>query len=415
MSLFTTSKLKSVQEQASTAKKHTIVIVDDEPANLSVMRSVLESDYQVLEAESGNQALALIQQHAHNHQISMVISDQRMPYMNGVDLLIKAGELLPKSIKMIVSGYTDVEAFIDAINSAHIYQFILKPFEREDFIWKVKRAIEAYELQQELDIHLESLEQTIAERTQELADKNTELEQAYQKLEEISLTDPLTQLKNRRFLEKHIEGDVAQTLRNYQDWLSQSKQDTNTRLPQNTDILFFLIDLDHFKSVNDTHGHEAGDLVLQDIKMLLEQVFRSSDLLIRWGGEEFLVVARGTNRTEAAGLAERLRKAVEQHGFDIGSDQSSPQTLNKTCSIGYAAYPFNQNQPEQLDWQQVVNLADKALYIAKNNGRNGWVGVEVNCLKQDDFVALDSTAIKDNPLLSNASISLESNLELTKS
>jgi diguanylate cyclase (GGDEF)-like protein len=408
--LFNTKKLQELRAKENTLKKHTILIVDDEISNRKVITSILKSNFTLLEAESAAQALAIVENHPNPASISMVISDQRMPKMNGVELLTKFASIIPKSVRIIVSGFTDVEAFIESINKANIYKFILKPFERTDFLWTVERAIENLELQQKLDQHLESLEQTVTDRTQELASNNLELEKTYSKLEDIGLTDPLTQLKNRRFLVTHLDSDIAQSLRAYQDWNKQNRSEelANTTMPNSADLLFFLLDLDHFKLVNDNHGHEAGDLVLKDIKGILLQVFRSSDYLMRWGGGEFLVIARNSNRSDVALLAERLRFAVAQHTFAIGN----AQIITKTCSIGCAAYPFNPHFPEQLDWQQVVNITDKALYLAKKNGRNGWVGAAISRASKDEYVQVNTSALKKSGLLNNSNIELDSNLKL---
>ena len=135
--------------------------------------------------------------------------------------------------------------------------------------------------------------------------------------------------------------------------------------------MFILLDMDLFKPVNDTHGHSAGDRLLEQLAALLQKALRDSDYLVRWGGEEFLIVARATGWREAAELVERLRAAVGKQEFRI----SANLTLHKTCSIGFAAYPFYPLQPTALNWEQVVDRADEALYIAKNSGRNGWVGL----------------------------------------
>ncbi|MGB0899113.1 MAG: GGDEF domain-containing protein, partial [Psychrobium sp.] len=154
-------------------------------------------------------------------------------------------------------------------------------------------------------------------------------------------------------------------------------------LPINeADIVFFLIDLDHFKQVNDLYGHAAGDSVLINIKEILNEVFRESDYLIRWGGEEFLVVARFSNRGCAPEIAERLRHLVESYNFDIGEGR----ILRKTCSIGFASFPFIIESPELMSWEQVVDIADHSLYAAKRSSRNCWVGLEnIDCSADNIF------------------------------
>lgn len=206
-----------------------------------------------------------------------------------------------------------------------------------------------------------NLENRVEERTREL-------KMAYKTLEDMSLTDPLTGLRNRRYVLKNIDADVAQTTRAYLNWLEAGQVNPP---PREQDMVFFLVDMDHFKSVNDTYGHAAGDEVLIQLRILLEKAFRASDYLVRWGGEEFLVVARFSTRDSAAIMAERLRAIVAAHAFDIGGGQR----IHRTCSIGFAAYPFLESQPRLMSWSQVVDLADLSLYAAKRSNRNAWVGI----------------------------------------
>jgi len=182
-------------------------------------------------------------------------------------------------------------------------------------------------------------------------------------LEQASLTDPLTGLRNRRFLQEHLGLDVAQALRRYGGGSDAPIAEA--------DLLFFLVDIDHFKQVNDARGHAAGDAVLVQMRERLASVFRETDYLVRWGGEEFLVVARASSRSAAADLAERLRAAVASRPFVL--DDGQP--LTKTCSIGYAALPFFTGDPSAVPWEEVVDIADTGLYMAKRNGRNAWVGL----------------------------------------
>lgn len=182
-------------------------------------------------------------------------------------------------------------------------------------------------------------------------------------LEEASMRDPLTGLRNRRFLMQNIGRDVNLTLRRYDQW----HKDGGAR-PDDADLLVFMIDIDHFKRVNDTYGHHAGDLVLVQMRECLQRVFRESDYLVRWGGEEFLVVTRGSPRSDAAEIAERVRTEVERHPFALGDGRS----LDKTVSIGFAAFPFDPSKPHEVTLEQTIELADRALYSAKESGRNAW-------------------------------------------
>ena len=213
------------------------------------------------------------------------------------------------------------------------------------------------DIQAELASANQALEQRVQARTAELQD-------ALRALEESSLTDPLTGLRNRRFLLQHLDNDAA---------LSARHCEGAGAVPSvpGADLIMFMVDLDHFKAVNDTYGHLAGDAVLMQIKERLCKVFRESDYLVRWGGEEFLIVARATTREMAPMMAERVRATVGGEDFRLPDGTR----LNKTCSVGFAAYPFLRSAPRAVSWQEVVGIVDMALYAAKRAGRNGWVGL----------------------------------------
>ncbi len=213
------------------------------------------------------------------------------------------------------------------------------------------------------------LEAKVAERTAELENKNQELEHAYAQLEDISLSDPLTGLSNRRYLQKLMPMDIAKVQREY-----DNKLYNRPTKEASLDLTFFILDVDFFKSVNDVYGHSAGDNLLIQISEVLKHVCRESDCVIRWGGEEFIIVSRFTDREDAPMMAERIRQAVEQHLFTLTVED----TLHKTCSIGFACFPFLRDQPMELSWEQVVDVADHALYAAKKSGRNRSVGLAAN-------------------------------------
>jgi diguanylate cyclase (GGDEF)-like protein len=197
-------------------------------------------------------------------------------------------------------------------------------------------------------------------------DRTRQLERDSAALREASLTDPLTGLRNRRFLLQHIEADLALALRQRQE---QARRGAGAG-PE-ADLLFFIIDLDHFKRINDRHGHAAGDAVLRQFSERLVGVFREADHLVRWGGEEFLAVARSADRERAAALAERLRHVVGGTPFMLDSGQP----IFCTCSVGFAAWPLLPEHPQALDWEDTVSLADAALYWVKGRRRDGWAGV----------------------------------------
>lgn len=207
-----------------------------------------------------------------------------------------------------------------------------------------------------------TLKREVRNRTQELEVKNLELENAYRTLEQASLRDPLTGLYNRHHLEAQLPGEIQRCEHAY-----ASGDDKKG----NHDLLCFLIDIDHFKHINDVYGHLAGDRFLVQFAQIIRDVFRQTDLTIRWGGEEFLIVCRYSSRALLVDLASRFSAAVRQHVFELGGKVR----CNATCSIGFAPIPLDKNTPFAHDWQTMFALVDYCLYAAKQSGRNAWVGV----------------------------------------
>ena len=191
-----------------------------------------------------------------------------------------------------------------------------------------------------------------------------EIARSSQKLREDSYTDLLTGSKNRRYLSATIEADARRVVQGY-------SAETNSFGKRNPDLVFYLIDCDYFKEVNDQYGHEAGDQLLVDIARQISSAIRHSDVLIRWGGDEFLVVSRYTNREEANILAERVLQAVGNEPSPL----KGGKRLQCTCSIGWAVFPWFVREPEAVDYTEVLRLADCALYDAKKAGKNQAIGM----------------------------------------
>ncbi|MDA1093984.1 MAG: GGDEF domain-containing protein [Acidobacteria bacterium] len=212
------------------------------------------------------------------------------------------------------------------------------------------------------------LEREVAARTEEWASQNRELAELNTKLQEVSVTDSLTGLWNRRYLANEIPKDIAMIGRARVD-----DREVTAGSPRQVEpsLLFLMLDLDGLKGVNDTYGHQAGDRVIVQTKELLARVCRDSDTLTRWGGDEFLLVGRQTDREAAATLSDRLRHAIASHRFELGNGD----TVRLSCSVGFSFYPFSRSSPSMFTWEQVLGLADRALYRAKQGGRNQWVGV----------------------------------------
>ncbi len=211
-----------------------------------------------------------------------------------------------------------------------------------------------------LEHHERYLEELVSRRTEEL-------EVANKQLQDLSTTDPLTGLRNRRYLVDYIETELAYSQRQY----FSTPGEENEEADPNRDIVFVLVDLDHFKAVNDTHGHAAGDQVLIQAATILRGACREVDRVVRWGGEEFLMVAPKSSRESSHTLAQRVVDAFRAHSFEIG--EGSP--LEVTCSVGFACYPLTGGGKEGVGWEDVVGVADEALYAAKKSGRDMWVGL----------------------------------------
>jgi len=191
-----------------------------------------------------------------------------------------------------------------------------------------------------------------------------ELARTTQELRDASLTDTLTGAKNRRYLKTAIEGDVQQVIRSYSAKVGSIDA-------QKSDLIFYFIDVDHFKEINDRYGHEQGDQLLAQIAWRISSAIRLSDVLIRWGGEEFLVVSRYTDRAEATALATRVLSIVASEPFQLAGGQCA----TRTCSIGWAPFPWFRNDAEAIPYEKVLWLADSALYRAKAAGRNQAIGL----------------------------------------
>lgn len=216
------------------------------------------------------------------------------------------------------------------------------------------------------------LEALVNERTLALSRANERLRQANQVLAFESQTDPLTMLHNRRFLLDHAANlfDAA----------------------RGEAVALLLLDLDHFKQVNDRHGHAAGDDVLTQLARLLQHLAREGDHVLRWGGEEFLLLVKGVRSEQALDIAERIRQAVAKHAFSAGA----ARPLHLTCSIGVSVHPLWPAERRIADWSLTLELADAALYRVKQEGRNGTIGLVAGaaladiCLTSRDAGTVDA-------------------------
>ena len=179
-SLFDKTRLyKLKKEEKTVKKKHTIMIVDDEGSQLKSLASLLSKEYNVITARSGNEALKYIQQMERPQDISLIISDLRMPGLTGVQFFEKIIPIIPKTIRIMLTAYSDPPAFVDSINKAKVHELIKKSFDPEGFLRSIRKAIEAAEHQEKKDAEYQMLKKKNEELTKKLKEKEKELEDAY--------------------------------------------------------------------------------------------------------------------------------------------------------------------------------------------------------------------------------------------
>jgi len=213
------------------------------------------------------------------------------------------------------------------------------------FIWLAYRKRREREA-----LYARRLEREVLERTAELAERNRDMQTVNKRLQEASLSDLLTGLGNRRSLHDAMAA------------LTDSERAAR--------FVLMVVDLDDLKPINDKYGHDAGDAVLLEIAAILRRMCRASDLIVRWGGDEFVVMFPDADLDNASALAESIRSAVAKQLYRIPGGQ----TVRTSCSIGFAQYPFIPGHPRMLNWEETLSIADIALYEAKRD-RNHWLGL----------------------------------------
>ena len=292
-----------------------ILISEDDFTSRAMLTAVLRKwSYDPVSTENGAQAWEALQQPG---APKLVLLDWNMPEMDGVEVVRRVRTLVTSEPPYIIILTSDgAKASIVAGLEAGANDYVVKPYDTNELLARIAVGQRMLELQAKLLVARNAL--------------------AFE-----AMHDPLTGAANRRAIMETLSSELARTRR------------------QNTGLSIGICDIDHFKKVNDAHGHLVGDEVLCGVVHLLEGSLREYDRVGRWGGEEFLVVAPGSQEDETGKLYERLRAALAGNPIPTQAGK-----LSVTVSIGAATWQGNESVEELL------GAADTALYRAKNSGRN---------------------------------------------
>ncbi|MDX9885948.1 diguanylate cyclase [Thauera sp.] len=317
-------------EERSSAGALRVLLVDDDPTTRCIMETVLRDalGHSVVCARTGSEALAL----AVEAQPQIVITDWLMPGLSGLELTraLRATEW-GQTIYLIMLTSLDTEEEVSEAFEAGVDDFLAKPVNLRTLRARLRAAWHYVQLLEAWERDRAQLKQFAAE----LAISNRRLEHA-------AMTDLLTGLPNRR------AGMAALT----KAWAASQ------RFEQPLSVL--VLDIDHFKRVNDTHGHAVGDKVLTEVAQEIHRAARKNDSVCRMGGEEFLMICQNTDLKAALFAADRLRRTIEAMTIEAGGVK-----IRSSVSIGVAS-----REARMADSDAMINAADRALYRAKESGRN---------------------------------------------
>lgn len=329
-----------------TSYKCSVLVVDDEPAVLTLLTHQLGGDFEVVPARTAEEARAILARRS----VDIVLCDLSLPDEPGLSLLEWTRRTTPRTYRILLTGTARLEDAVDAVNRTQVHRLVLKPWRAEDLLQTLRAAARTLLLERSHEQLLDELrrlnlelEQRVADRTRELQAALTQLQQKNQILEKMALTDPLTGLPNRRAI----------------DLIARKELLRRSRHP--APLALALIDADHFKQINTDHLHSGGDHVLVWLASVLQNSIRVTDSLGRVGGEEFQVVAPGTDEAGAAVLAERLRSAVEANPTHYNG-----RVIRLTVSIGVAVI----DAETAAAYDALRESAAQALKEAKDAGRN---------------------------------------------
>lgn len=300
----------------------TILVVDDTEEIRRLLRfSLKAAGFDAVEASNGPQALFMIE----TLRPDAMVLDIMMPQMTGYEVLREVKSRFPDMDLPVIllTAKTDISDKMEGFE-AGAQDYLTKPFAPQELVMRVKAMLR-------------------------LRQEREGLRNTAEGLAELSATDELTGLHNRR----HLLQRISQCLSEYMRY--------------NHPTALLLFDIDHFKSVNDTYGHTAGDDLLRQLSALLRTRVRQEDVLARYGGEEFIALLPSTPIRAASEMAERMLELVSSHRFECDGN-----SIHITISIGVAGVPGD----EVTSAEELISIADKRLYVAKRTGRNRMVSRE---------------------------------------
>jgi diguanylate cyclase (GGDEF)-like protein len=299
-----------------------LVVEDDLSTRLLIKKIVENEGYEVLEAEDGDEGWSIFQKEKDNIYIALL--DWMMPKMDGIELCRRIRKTPVKHYVyiMFLTSMRDIEDIVEGLETGGD-DYMTKPFVREELISRIRVGGRIAVLQRKLN-------------------------EANRKLHILAITDPLTGILNRREFLKRLQVEIYR--------VSREKKFYS----------LIMLDIDHFKRVNDTLGHTAGDMVLIEIADRLKTELRPYDLIGRYGGEEFLIGTPGANSEIRRNIAERIRASICKKPFHAGNKE-----LDITASLGITSAIPAGNKKDMIHLlKDMIERADSALYRAKNAGRN---------------------------------------------
>ncbi|MDR3565035.1 MAG: diguanylate cyclase [Negativicutes bacterium] len=296
-----------------------ILIVDDSPINLKIISKLLGNAYEVLVAADGPTAIQL----ATEQMPDLILLDVIMPEMDGFTVCrFLKKQVATEEIPIIfITVLTEPKDIVKAFEAGG-QDYITKPFSSMELCARIKTHLE-----------LRASKETLKAYTKRLEGKNRELNEMLEKLEIVAITDYLTNLPNRRYMVQRLQAEVARLRRN------------------SGNMSIVLADVKNFKKINDSFGHDCGDLVLREIAKIMKSNIREQDVVARWGGDEFLLMLPDTDFYGGRVVAEKIRQTLEMAAICYEGKE-----LVVAMNLGVTQFDLRQ------DIDANIKRADDALY-----------------------------------------------------